>query len=351
MRQLEAPALPGHLTETLDRLCSLAAGPVGVAVSGGGDSLALMALAADWGRARGREMLALTVDHRLRPESAGEAEFVAATARRLDIPHRTLEWDTPVARQSAARTARHALLAAAAEEAGSRLVLTAHTEDDQAETFLMRARAGSGWYGLAGIQPVAVTPTTGPGSDTLLLRPLLQVSRSALRLDLAGRELHWIEDPSNDNPAFERVRMRRLLRDNPELMPRILGCQRCLQGVRALTDGALWRWLGTVSCGPEGALETDTALPGGETGPRALSLLIQTAALRARPPRQDALARLARRLAAPRPFRPATLGGAVISREAGRLRLVAEHPLAPDMVKAVPARLAAVRTACSGGRD
>ncbi|MEZ5998825.1 MAG: tRNA lysidine(34) synthetase TilS [Hyphomonas sp.] len=348
MQQLAAPAVPDTLTESFDRLCSKAAGPVCVAVSGGGDSLALMVLAAHWAERRGRTILSFTVDHRLRPEAADEARHVAAIARQLGIAHETLAWADPKPRQAAARAARHGLLAAAAAKAGSRLVLTAHTEDDQAETFLMRARAGSGWYGLAGIQPLAMTPATGAGSDVLLARPLLDVRRDALRQVLTAVGIRWIEDPSNDDARFERVRMRALLAAEPALRSHVLACQKGLQALRTLEDRALGRWLAASVRAEGGRISIVGGLPDGERGVRALSLLVQLAAMHARPPRADAAARLARRLAAPRPFRAATLGGAIISVKDGIIHLRAEQVPDLPVVNAIPARLAAIGTVCSG---
>ena len=215
MRQLKPPAAPADLIESFDRLCSHAAGPVCIAVSGGGDSLALLRIAADWANLRGRRLLALTVDHSLRPEAAEEARFVADVAARLGVPHRTLRWESPEPGQAKARQARHDLLAAAAREAGSVILLTAHTEDDQAETFLIRARAGSRWYGLAGMQPLSLSPAGGTGVPVLIARPLLWASRARLRDILRAEGQDWVEDPSNKDPAYERVRMRQLLAADP----------------------------------------------------------------------------------------------------------------------------------------
>lgn len=350
MRQLAAPTLPRDLTESLDRLCSLAAGPVCVAVSGGGDSMALLLVAADWARRERRPLVALTVDHALRPEAAGEARFVAATAARLGVAHRTLRWQTPQPGQARARTARHDLLAAAAREAGSSLILTAHNEDDQAETFLIRARAGSGWYGLAGIQPVSLSPAEGQGLPVLVARPLLGASRADLRDLLRANDQDWVEDPSNDNPAYERVRMRRLLAANPEQRTQVLAIQQKLLLLRQMQDQALGRWMETcVEVRPDGSLRAEAPLPPGEWGERALAKLIGIASGRTRPLRGDALSRLAHRLARPDVFRPATLGGAIVSLKGNQIRVVAERLPPAEQVNAIPERLAAMVTACSGG--
>ena len=318
-------------------------------MSGGGDSLALLLIAAGWARTCGRSVIALTVDHGLRPEAAAEARFVADVAARYGIAHRTLRWQAPEPGQAKARAARHQLLAAAAREAGSVLILTAHTEDDQAETFLIRARAGSGWYGLAGIQPLSLSPAETQGVPVFLARPLLSTPRAALRHLLRANGQDWIEDPSNDNPAYERVRMRRLLAADSALRARVLAIQGRLQLLRQVQDRALARWLSdAVELRPDGTLRAPLPLPSGERGERALAAMISLASTRTRPVRSDALARLAHRIARPDTLRPATLGGAAIRIRNGNLKAAAEHPLPPEQVNAIPARLSAMVTACSG---
>ena len=352
MRQLKSPTIPAALIEPLDRLCGHAAGPVCVAVSGGGDSLALLLVAADWAQRRGRRLVALTVDHGLRPEAAEEACFVSNIADRLGVPHRTLRWQTPEPGQSKARQARHDLLAAAARETGSVLILTAHTLDDQAETFLIRARAGSGWYGLAGIQPLALSPADEPGVPVLVGRPLLSVPRAALRDMLREHGQDWVEDPSNDNPAYERVRMRQRLAADPALRARVLGLQARLQWLRQVQDRSLGRWLSSdVEVCPDGTVRAPLPLPPGEQGTRALAALITLASGRTRPVRSDALVRLAHRVATPETLRPATLGGASVWVKNGYLNVSAEHQLPAEQVNAIPARLAAMVTACSAGYE
>ncbi len=184
---------------------------VAVALSGGGDSLALTLLLKDWLDARGGSLLALTVDHGLRRGSAVEAARVAAQMRRLGIAHKTLRWEgkKPAAsRQAAARAARYALMGAACEARGIFHLALAHHLEDQAETFLLRLGRGSGLDGLSAMAPVSET------AGLRLLRPLLAIPKARLMESLRERDLPWIDDPSNADPAFARVRLRRLL---PEL--------------------------------------------------------------------------------------------------------------------------------------
>ena len=181
-----------------------------LAVSGGPDSLALMWLAARWRRAlsRGPQLLAVTVDHGLRPEAAREAREVKHLAQTLDMPHRTLRWtgakpDTGL--PAAARTARYRLLAKAARASGATHVLTAHTRDDQAETLLMRMLRGSGIAGLAAM----ARETEREG--VWLARPLLDVPKSQLIATLSRAKIALADDPTNRDTRFTRPRLRALM--------------------------------------------------------------------------------------------------------------------------------------------
>ncbi|SHI54226.1 tRNA lysidine(34) synthetase TilS [Wenxinia saemankumensis] len=175
-----------------------------LAVSGGGDSMAMLHLAAGWARPMGIGLRVATVDHGLRPEAAAEAALVADEARGLGLPHETLHWnwDGQGNLQDAARRGRHALLGAWAGGAG---VLYAHTQDDQAETLLLRLARGSGVDGLSGMAPR--THLAG----LTVLRPLLDATRAELRHYLATLRIPFVDDPSNDDPAYDRVRARAAL--------------------------------------------------------------------------------------------------------------------------------------------
>lgn len=195
-----------------------------VAVSGGGDSLALLLLLDAFLRQRPDlplRLLAVTVDHGLRPEAAEEARQVAAFCANLGIPHRVMRWDgpKPASRISeAAREARQRLLAQAATDAGADIVFLAHTADDQVETVAMRMARGGG-RGLAGIAPATLYE-----NRVWFLRPLLGARRADLRSFLAERNVRWIEDPSNTNPRYERARVRRALSE--EEIARLLAVAR-----------------------------------------------------------------------------------------------------------------------------
>ncbi|WP_372887675.1 tRNA lysidine(34) synthetase TilS, partial [Shimia sp.] len=181
---------------------------LGLAVSGGGDSMALLHLAAQWARAQGIRVEAATVDHGLRPEAADEARLVAGACAALGLRHQTLGWqgwDGQGNLQAEARAARYRLLAGWGRARGLDRILLGHTMDDQAETFLLRLARKSGVDGLAAMR--AVFDRDGQGFG----RPLLAARRRELRDYLDRRGLSWCEDPSNQDPRFDRVRMRRAL--------------------------------------------------------------------------------------------------------------------------------------------
>lgn len=176
-----------------------------VAVSGGPDSMALLRLARDWARAQDGQVLALTVDHRLRPDSSHEAEQVARWAAGLGVPHRLLAWVGPKPAsgiQHAAREARYALLAQACIDAGIVHLLLAHHADDQAETVWHRQARGSGPLGLAGM------PLVAERSWGRLVRPLLTVGKADLRAYCQASDLAFVDDPSNSNLRFARAKLR-----------------------------------------------------------------------------------------------------------------------------------------------
>jgi tRNA(Ile)-lysidine synthase len=181
-----------------------------LAVSGGPDSVALMWLAARWRRAlsRGPRLVAVTVDHGLRAESAREALEVKRLARSLDLPHHTLRWTGAKPKTglpAAARTARYRLLAKAAQDHGATHILTAHTRDDQAETLLMRMLRGSGIAGLSAM--ARQTPRDG----VVLARPFLNVSKAQLIATLAKAKVAFADDPTNRDVHFTRPRLRALM--------------------------------------------------------------------------------------------------------------------------------------------
>src|SRR6266513_193352 len=202
-----APLTLGELSAALAAIGGFEARPfITVAVSGGPDSLALAILADRWARRHGGRLVALTVDHRLRPESAEEARTVGGWLAARGIAHHILVWADPkpaTGIQEAARAARYRLLAGWCREQGCLHLLTAHHREDQAETHLIRRRAGSGVDGLAGMATVREM------AGLRLVRPLLQVPKARLVALVAAEHQPFLSDPSNQDPAFERSRLRK----------------------------------------------------------------------------------------------------------------------------------------------
>ena len=228
----------------------MAAEPVLVlAISGGPDSTALLYLTARWraSRERALRLVAVTIDHGLRPESRREAAAVKRLSGIFGVEHRTLRWTgakPSTGLLEKARVARYRLLHAAARRAKARCVLTAHTLDDQAETVLFRIMRGSGLAGICGMarkvpiddlistirrsgQPagaVGSAPDRGglcyqgrpmgrphDVSDVMLIRPLLDVPKARLIVTLREAGIDYADDPTNADPRFTRARLRRMM--------------------------------------------------------------------------------------------------------------------------------------------
>ena len=205
---------------------------IGLAVSGGPDSLALLLLAA---AAFPERVHAATVDHRLRKESTIEALHVEDVCARLGCRHSILDVsvpDGPAGLQGEARRVRYAALADWA--AAQRLchVATAHHADDQAETLLMRLQRGSGLAGLSGVRPVRRM------GDILILRPLLGWTKAELVHLVGTAGVEPIDDPSNADPRFDRTTAREFLRNNPRFQPQRLA--RAASALREADEALEW---------------------------------------------------------------------------------------------------------------
>jgi len=189
------------------RLDPTSRAPLAVAVSGGGDSVALLWLAAAWAGRHHRPLQVLTVDHGLNAASAAWTAFVAGAAVRLGLATRVLRWSGPkpaTGLPAAAREARHRLLGQAAREAGARVLLMGHTADDRLEGERMRAEGAS----VGDPREWTPSPAWPEGRDVFLLRPLLAIRREPLRDWLRAQGEAWIEDPANQDVRFHRARVR-----------------------------------------------------------------------------------------------------------------------------------------------
>ncbi len=227
--------------------------PGAVGVSGGGDSIALMHLLADWAQhQKCAAPVVLTVDHGLTPGSRQRARAVIEAATALGLTAKVLTWtgEKPSADvEAAARQARYRLMGNWCRKNGIAALYIAHTEDDQAETFLLRLARGSGLDGLAAMRARAPFPL--PGFENMaLLRPLLGMTRADLRQSLTARGLTWQEDPMNDDPRFARVRLRKLRPALEEVglsASRIAAAAKHLSRVREVLDQDTARLLADIT--------------------------------------------------------------------------------------------------------
>ena len=259
-----------------------------VACSGGADSMALALLLHDWARSAGGSLTALTVDHRLRPESAAEAGRVAEWMRARGIAHEVLvRPDTPLTGnlQAEARRIRYALMSEWCRRRGVLHLALAHHLEDQAETLLLRLARGSGVDGLAAMAPVTENPAVR------LLRPLLAVPRARLAATLRDAGQDHVADPSNENAAFGRVRLRhseRVLSREGLTAERLAATAAGLGRARAALDAAAAKLLaGGVRLHAEGYATIDAAMfeADGEIALRGLARVLATVSGSDYPPR------------------------------------------------------------------
>jgi tRNA(Ile)-lysidine synthase len=285
--------------------------------------------------------IALTVDHRLRPEAAAEARQVAAWLAARGIAQRSLTWEhggagPRSALQAKARRARYRLLAGWCRRRGVLHLALAHHAGDQAETVLMRLARGAGIDGLAGMSASLAR------EGVRLIRPLLLIDPRRLRASLVAAGQEWLEDPSNRDERFERVRWRRLV--PPERVPVALaaaeiGCER-RRREHALADLLSHARLGSLG-------DLDLPLDRLLAVPPALALAALARCLVAvggetYPPRRDSLERLLGNLRRGGPAR--TLGGCRIAVRGGRLRVIRENRVAKAGKERARAKIPAFET-------
>jgi tRNA(Ile)-lysidine synthase len=288
-----------------------------IGLSGGGDSMALAHLCAAWSRRSGAQVHVLCIDHGFRPESAAEAQQAANWARALGLTTEVHTNDQPkpdTGLQEFARNLRLGAFAKAALDLGGATILLAHTRDDQAETIAFRLARQTGLDGLAGMAEVTFGLAQWQGQNFPIARPLLAVTREDLRHYLRSVRQDWIEDPSNHNLDFARVKVRQRLA--------ALG-----QSARLVQIGALARGLrDTIEAHTDtleqrvcendslNAAEFLMAEPALQT--RLLQRRLQAAGAPDRPLDRDKLAHLLNQMAQPG-FSGATLAGIKITQTKG----------------------------------
>ena len=298
---------------------------IGVACSGGADSLALTLLLNNWAKTHGKEIIAFHVDHKLRPTSTWEATHLSEWLKTHNVTHEVLTWNHSGVKtriQERAREARYQLLNAAARKHSIQYMLLAHHLKDQEETFWMRLSKGSGTDGLSAMKPLAQK------EGITYLRPLLNVSPERLRLYLNSIQQPWIQDPSNENPKYLRIRLRSLLEEEGYSLDKTLSK---LQEDSDYIHSEVEKWMFENLIQNEDSIQVPycklkllhTAL-----GKRVLQKLIQKVSPSPYPKRNDALSQLWSKLQDPK-FQRGTLGNCVIKKSQGHLTLTKEVRRAP----------------------
>ncbi|MFA7277329.1 MAG: tRNA lysidine(34) synthetase TilS [Pseudobdellovibrionaceae bacterium] len=302
---MESLALPPSLLES----------GVALAVSGGGDSMALSFLLETWCRVHGIPLTGLTVDHGLRPEAAREAEFVHQNFEKRGLTHCILKWEgikPKSSLQEEARAARYHLMQNYCATHGIVALFTAHHGEDQIETVIFRLCKGSGLDGLVGMRPVQEL-----GGGVNIIRPLLSVTHQDLIATCEENESSWIEDPSNQNDHYARVRMRAILGTLSEegLTPARMAhvsrkLERAAKTLNQLTDDYYKNIVeGDKMSGLNVSRMALLALPD-EIGLRLLTRMIgEVSTKKDYPARSEDIERLYARLKNNQNFKGATLGG------------------------------------------
>lgn len=289
--------------------------PFAVAFSGGGDSMALLSLACEWAKQNAnKKVVALIVDHGLREGSAQEAEVAAMRAQAIGAHAKILNWvgEKPnTAIQEKARQARYALMGEACRHMGITQLLLGHTSDDQAETLFMRAQKQSGWRGFSGMQVRKTSPIWPELYNVEIVRPLLDASRGELRAYNGENNLDYIDDPSNEDRKYARVRARAALADMPDVKALFLNtavqAQKCRieekKALKAFINAhvTFYDW-GGVSV-PRGAFGVGDVLV-----PQILKTLIHAVSGETKALPSDKLSGLCNKITASN-FNGATLGG------------------------------------------
>jgi len=311
-----------------------------VAVSGGADSLALCLLAARWATRRGGTAVGLVVDHGLRPEARFEARQVTRWLAARGVACRVLRWrgsKPATGLAAAAREARYALLADWCRRHGRLHLLLAHHREDQAETLLFRLGRGSGLDGLAAM--AAVSERGG----VRLLRPLLDLPKARLAATLQAVDQPWVEDPSNRDERYARVRLRALapvLADEGVTPVAVAETATRLGIVRAGLEAAVADLLAlSAELDAAGYVRLDVALLArapDEIVRRVLGSVLACVGGAQHPPRRAALERLLTRLRAGAWRRSCTLGGCQMSFEDDGLRACRELRAAREYLPLAP---------------
>ena len=309
---------------------------IGVAVSGGGDSLALLYLLVDWAKTRSVDVFVATVNHGLRSEAAQEAKDVGGHCAQLGLPHETLawrDWDRQGNLQAEARAARYRLLGEWGRGHQLDVILLGHTQDDQAETFLLRLARRAGVDGLSSMN------AHFHRDDQAFGRPLMSVSRQSLRELLERKGVRWIDDPSNEDPQFDRVRARQALQHLETLgidATSLADVSHNMSDARAALEAQVKTVAAAHVQMDRGDLVMPVALLSSE--PLEIQRRLLVAGLTwvsgaAFSPRRDAVSRLLRDLAT---GTGGTLSGCLITSAKGQIRVTREYSAVSNLTSPLP---------------
>lgn len=300
--------------------------PLAIAVSGGGDSMALLGLLI--AAAQGRTVHALIVDHGLRDSSAKEATRVAAWAYALGAHPQILRWTPPKltsAVQEQARIARYGLMGQACRKLGVSKLFVGHTQDDQIETYIMREGKRASWRGLAGMRMVTYAPVWPQLYGIEVVRPLLSVPRMALRKYNEAKDIPWLEDPSNINMDFERVRVRTGLAGDTDRRATVLSSLATNAERRDEEQTALRAIATSVTWKTSGVASFDMVLIQSAVAAPMLSRLLACVSGAAYMPDMHKTARLLSDIMQER-FTSAGLSGALVTRSGNKVCVFLEPP-------------------------
>lgn len=300
--------------ERLDRFSALASGPITLAVSGGGDSVAMLLYVYDWAKTNNRKLIVLTVDHGLRNEAEQETDWVSNRAKALGLPCQILKVDKPNPSQNKSRVIRHQLIAKTMRKFDSKILMLGHTLDDQVETVAMRERKKSFRRGLAGMAWISPSPVWPEGRELFLVRPLLKSRRGDLRDRLISAGESWIDDPSNDNIAYERITWRKKIEKSPEKFTELKQLQLRGEFIKRAEDIEVSKWVSaSVITSSDGTIIAPFKELHKSVWRPAVQLLIQVVAGHANPVAGKRMDNIVIALNG-KYFRPRTLGGTFLMR-------------------------------------
>ena len=308
---------------------------IGVAVSGGADSLSLALNLAEYARQNHFSVMAVTVDHNLRPESAWEADFVRVQMERLQIPHTTLKWTgvKPKSRiEEKAREKRYELLENWCKKNKIEHLFLAHHIGDQAETFWARLSRGSGVDGLSAMADFI------PRNGIILCRPFLSLDKSILIEDLKSRGISWAEDSMNYDQSYERVRWRNRQKDLSEygLSPCVIErTVRRLQRVRTALDFYVRRFTDAlVDFNPEGYVSVSKQAL--DTLPDEIKLRVLAGILQKLNPKKETVSLDSLEKWLLENPKKTTMNGCVLAEKNGILFVAREYTRSPETVRVLP---------------